>query len=128
MAIPTFQDLMLPLLKLASDGQEHSVASMREPLAELFGLTEEERRELLPSGQQSRFNNRVAWAKVYLQQAGLLEGTRRGHFRITERGKQVLQNAPERIDVSFLNRFPEFQEFRRRAPRSACQEGCLHYH
>lgn len=112
MPIPDFQSLMLPLLKFASDGREHSLAEARSPLADQFGLTEEERAELLPSGQQPRFNNRVAWAKVYLERAGILSKTRRGHFKITERGIQVLSRAFDCIDISFLQQFPEFDNFR----------------
>jgi restriction system protein len=112
MAIPDFQSMMLPLLRFAADGTEHSVAETRSPLADQFGLTDDERAELLPSGQQSRFNNRVAWAKVYLERAGLLAKTRRGHFKITPRGIDVLADPPQRIDIAFLKRFPEFDDFR----------------
>ncbi|MBI3461978.1 MAG: restriction endonuclease [Planctomycetes bacterium] len=119
MAIPDFQSLMLPLLKLAADGEEHSCADCRGPLADQFGLTEEQRKELLPSGQQSRLNNRVAWAKVYLERAGLLVKTRRGRFKIAPRGSQVLEDPPERVDIAFLKRFPEFADFRNKAVSSA---------
>lgn len=103
---------MLPLLQLAADGQEHSLADARTPLAEQFSLTEGERAELLPSGQQPRFNNRVAWAKVYLERAGLFSKTRRGHFKITDRGLSVLTSPPNRVDINFLKQFPEFDNFR----------------
>ncbi|HLJ10378.1 MAG TPA: restriction endonuclease [Planctomycetaceae bacterium] len=115
MAIPDFQSLMLPLLQLAADGQEHSLAESRTPLAQQFGVTEEERKELLPSGQQPTFNNRVAWAKVYLERAGLLLSTRRAHFQISPRGREVLQRPPTRIDIPFLNGFSEFADFRAKA-------------
>ena len=72
MAIPDFQTLMLPLLRFASDGNEHALSEAREALAEQFRLTEEDRATLLPSGRQAVFDNRVAWAKVYLQRGGLL--------------------------------------------------------
>jgi restriction system protein len=112
MAIPDFQTLMLPLLRIAADGAEHSLAESRSPLADEFGLTDDERAELLPSGQQPRFNNRVAWAKVYLERAGLFAKTRRAHFQITPRGTEVLADPPARIDIAFLKRFPEFDDFR----------------
>ena len=102
---------MLPLLRFSSDGSEHMLASARTPLADQFGLTDDERVELLPSGQQARFNNRVAWAKVYLERAGLFEKTRRGYFRITPRGLEVLATPPDRIDISYLRRFSEFDKF-----------------
>lgn len=110
MTIPDFQSLMLPLLQFAADGAEHSVAECRSPLSDQFGLTEDERAELLPSGQQSRFNNRVAWAKVYLERAGLLAKTRRAHFTITPRGIEVLADPPERVDISFLKRSTDLSE------------------
>lgn len=103
---------MLPLLHLAQDGNEHRLADTRLPLAEQFALTSHEQIELLPSGRQSRFNNRIAWAKVYLERAGLLEKTRRGHFRITSAGNNLLMNPPDRIDISFLKQYPGFDEFR----------------
>lgn len=74
--------------------------------------TQAERNELLPSGQQAIFNNRVGWANSYLKKAGLLESPRRGALRITARGRQILGDNPERIDVKYLERFPEFIEFR----------------
>lgn len=112
MAVPDFQSLMLPLLRLARDGKEHSLAEAREALATEFSLTNAEREELLPSGRQSKFSNRVAWAKVYLHQAGLLLSPRRGYFQISPRGAQVLQKPPNRIDIRFLEQYPEFVAFR----------------
>jgi restriction system protein len=118
MAIPDYQSLMLPLLELAGDGKEHSLREVTDLLASRFSLTEEERRELLPSGKQQLFNNRVAWAKTYLSQARLLESVGPGRFRITERGRELLRRRPQRIDVTLLNEFPEFVQFRtRRSPR-----------
>lgn len=116
MAVPDFQSLMMPLLHLAADGKEHSLAEAREHLAALLSLTPQDVGELLPSGRQTRFSNRVTWAKVYLEQSGLLDAPRRGHFVITERGREVLKSPPERIDIRFLERYPEFVEFR--SPRS----------
>jgi restriction system protein len=112
MAIPDYQSLMLPLLSFAADGEEHSVREAREHLAANLGLSDEERKELLPSGRQPVFDNRVAWAKTYLQQAGLLASPRRAHFQITERGRQVFAEKPAAIDTKLLDRFAEFVEFR----------------
>lgn len=112
MAIPDYQSLMLPLLDFAADGREHPLREARETLASRLGLSAEERAELLPSGRQPVFDNRVAWAKTYLQQAELLSSPRRGHFQITDRGRAVLAEKPAKIDVKFLDRFPEFVEFR----------------
>jgi len=110
--IPDFQTLMRPLLELASDGQIHSVRDVRGQLAERFKLTDEEKKQLLPSGRQPLFGNRVAWAKVYLQAAGLLDSPQRGHLKISDRGRRALQEAPERITIRYLEKFPDFTEFR----------------
>lgn len=118
MAIPDYQSLMLPLLSFAVDGEEHSVREARAHLAANLGLTDEEREALLPSGRQPVFDNRMAWAKTYLQQAGLLTAPRRAHFQITERGRQVLAKKPAAIDTRLLNRFPEFVEFRTSARKN----------
>jgi len=111
-AVPDFQSLMLPLLKLAADGQPHSLGEAREALATQFGLSDADRDEPLPSGNQSKFSNRVAWAKSYLQQAGLLTSPKRGYFQIGPRGEKVLMSPPGRIDIKFLEQYPEFVEFR----------------
>src|SRR5688572_1684094 len=102
MAVPDFQSLMLPLLKLASDGNEHGLADAIEGLAREFQLSNEDRTELLPSGRQPRFNNRVGWASTYLRKAGLLRMVRRGTFQLTDRGRQVLDETPSTIDLKFL--------------------------
>jgi len=114
MAIPDYETLMLPVLKLAGDGHEHRIRDVIAKLTDDFGLTEEEKQQMLPSGKQATFANRVHWARTYLVQAGLLEATKRAHFRITERGQKVLPEAPSRIDNEFLFRFSEFQQFRAR--------------
>ena len=103
---------MLPLLNTCANGQEWSMSAAREPVADHFDLSEEDRKELLPSGTQPRFNNRFAWAKIYLERAGLLTRTRRGHFTISPVGENVLKNSPGHIDISFLNQFEEFDNFR----------------
>ena len=103
MAIPDYETLMLPLLKVAGDGQEHRVSDVVDLLARDFKLTEEERQQLLPSGKQTTFANRVHWAKTYLGQAGLLEATRRAHFRITDRGRKVPKVRRASTTSTFLN-------------------------
>lgn len=112
MPIPDYQSLMLPLLRRLGDGAEHSLRDLITHLAEEFALTDAERKELLPSGQQPVFDNRVGWARTYMKKAGLLESPRRGCVRITPRGLDVLKEQPERIDVTFLERFEEFRAFR----------------
>ncbi|KJS39989.1 MAG: restriction endonuclease [Rhodospirillaceae bacterium BRH_c57] len=111
MSIPDFQTLMLPVLRTSADG-EVRIGDVVERLADQFKLTEEERADLLPSGKQTTFANRVHWAKSYLGKAGLVELTRRAHFRITDDGRQVLQSPPDRITIKFLEQFDAFKGFR----------------
>jgi restriction system protein len=111
MPIPDFQSFFKPLLEIAEDGKEHSLKEARQKIASSMKLTEEEIGELLPSGTQAKFDNRVAWAKIYLTKAKVLESPRRAYFKITERGRQLLNEELERIDVKILNRYPEFVEF-----------------
>src|SRR3990172_4693236 len=106
MPVPDFQSIMLPLLSLAGDRQEHTVAAAIQTLGEQLGLTDEDRKHLLPSGRQSMFDNRVGWSRTYLAKAGLLENTGRGRFRITARGLEVLNRAPAKIGVAFLSSSP----------------------
>ncbi len=123
MAIPDYQETMLPLLRFAGDGAEHSLRDAIEALAGEFKLSDEERRELLPSGQQEVFDNRVGWARTYMKKAGLLRTTRRGFFEITERGVDALKTKPARIDSKFLEQFQEFREFKAlRRPSAASGE------
>lgn len=122
MPVPDFQSHMLPLLELAGDGKVHSLVEAREVLASRFGLSDEDRAELLPSGRQRRFDNRVAWAKVYLEQACLLTTPRRGHFQITDRARALLKKKPERIDISLLEQYQEFRDFRHRKADSPSDE------
>ena len=115
MAIPDYQDIMLPLLKLTSDGEVHTVRSLKDTIAQHLQLSSDDLAHMLPSGQQSTFHNRVSWAKTYLFHAGLLEQVRRGHFTISQCGRQTLGESPERIDSAYLERFPEFLEFKGRS-------------
>ncbi|MBI2864238.1 MAG: restriction endonuclease [Chloroflexi bacterium] len=110
MAIPGFQSLMLPLLSIAADGNEHTLGDAVEILAAQLGLSNDERREIIPSGQL-KLENRVGWARTYLKKAGLLESTGRARFRIAQRGIEVLGNKPTGITVEFLKQFAEVREF-----------------
>jgi len=114
MTIPDYQTLMLPVLRLSSDQKEHKFRTTVDELAEEFGLTDEERTELLPSGSQAVFNNRVGWARSYLKQAGLLASPKRGYFNITDKGIELLSENPKIINISVLERYPEFMEFKAR--------------
>lgn len=112
MPIPDFQSIMLPLLRLCHDGSEYANREVLEALAVEFSLTDEERKLLLPSGQQRVFDNRVAWARAHMKMAGLLENTRRGVFHITARGKEVLSKELTELNLSFLRQFSEYQDAR----------------
>lgn len=117
MGVPDFQSLMLPLLQAVADGAEHGFGETVDRLAAEFKLTGEERAEMISSGQR-RFDNRVGWAITYLSQSGVLERTGRGRFQIAERGRQILAEKPERIDVKTLQQFPEYQKFKSRTKLS----------
>jgi restriction system protein len=117
MAIPDFQTVMLP--RLASDGAEHKLRDATHTLEDEFGLSEDERGALLPSRSQTVIHNRVAWASTYMRKAALLESTRRGYFKITSRGLQVLAVKPAKISVADLNKYPEFVEFHEAGRRSS---------
>jgi restriction system protein len=110
MAVPDFQSFFKPLLDIAADGKEHSMKEARELITKCMNIAEDDLRELLPSGTQTKYDNRIAWAKSYFVQANVFESPRRGWFRITERGKELLKKGHDRIDVKILNQFPEFVE------------------
>lgn len=118
MPIPDFQSVMLPLLALASDGQEHLPREAADVLAKHFALSGAERAELLPSGMQPVFNNRIGWARTFLKQAGLLDSPRRGVFKITNDGKKLLAEKPIRIDMKLLERYESYRAFRLRGKRA----------
>lgn len=111
--IPDYQSLMLPVLKAAVEEPIPSKQLIKK-LRNEFQLTEEEYEQLLPSGKQQTFDNRVHWAKTYLKQAGLVEYPKRGFHVATDLGKKVLQSSPSKIDNKFLKKFPSFQEFQSR--------------
>ncbi|MDR2709908.1 MAG: restriction endonuclease [Burkholderiales bacterium] len=113
MAIPTFEELFLPLLRLMEDEKEHPRYEVVRTLANQLQLNDAERKSLLPSGQQTVFDNRVGWARTGLIKAGMMESSRRGVMRITQRGKDILKENPPVIDIDFLKqRSPEFLEWR----------------
>ena len=118
MAIPDFQSLMLPVLRACAQG-EVKISDVIATLANELDLTGEELSELLPSGRQTKFANRVHWAKSYLSKAGLVTLTRRGHFELSEAGKQVLASPPSAINIRFLESFPSFHAFRESAARAS---------
>src|SRR5215203_4811256 len=117
-ALPDYQACMLPLLQITADSLEHTSSEVDDKLASHFGLTDEQRNELLPSGTQSAFYNRVRWAGTYLRKALLLKSTGKGRFQITQRGLDVVKSEPQMITRKYLLKFPEFVEFQRRSGAS----------
>jgi restriction system protein len=111
MPIPDFQTLMLPVLRSSANG-EVKISDVVDKVGVELQLTDEELSELLPSGKQTKFANRVNWAKSYLGKAGLITLTRRGHFQASDRGREVLKSPPPRITIAFLEAYPEFMVFR----------------
>jgi len=109
--IPDYQSIMLPLLEFISDGKEHKMRNVTDELAIQFGVTEEEQKELLPSGAAPVFYNRTAWAKTYLKKAGLIDSPKQGVVIISKRGLDVLSQKPSSINVKFLKQFSQFVEF-----------------
>jgi restriction system protein len=118
MAVPDFQSLMLPVLRRVADG-DISAPELRDHVASELGLSEDELAERLPKGGQSVFANRVAWANVYLQRAGLIEKAGRGTYRISEEGRALLAQQPDRIDLRTLSRYPSYSDWRRGRPAAA---------
>ena len=114
MPIPDYQTVMLPLLQLTADQKEHSMQDATDALAVQFELSEKEIMQLLPSARKRIFYDRVGWALTYLKKAGAITAPRRGRFEISQRGLDILKDPPDRISVSFLERFAEFVEFRTR--------------
>ena len=111
------------MLDLAADGKEHSIQEAREVIAKVMALPEADLQEPLPSGIQTKFENRVAWAKSYFIQAKVLESPRRSMFRITQRGLDLHKGGHQRIDIRILNQYPEFLEFHKaKSPKEEEQE------
>ena len=103
MPVPDFQSFFKPLLDIATDGKEHSLKEAREKIAEYFTLTDAHTAELLQSGNQNKFDNRVAMAKSYFVQAQVLESPRRCSCRITDLGKTLLGPGQSGISVRAVN-------------------------
>ncbi len=122
MSVPDFQTLMRPLLVVLDDGQDHVIKSVRADLAEHFALSQTDIDELIPSGRVTTFQNRVGWAATYLYRTKLIERPRRAVYRISERGRQVLEQNPERVDLGVLSQFEEFGEFRQAKTPSSDDE------
>ena len=111
MPVPDYQSFMVPLLELAEDKEEHTIKDAYRELSDTLGLSDQDRSELLPSGRQETYKNRIGWARTYLSKAGLLENTKRGCFRITDRGIDELEHHSDKISTAYLRKYDEFVEF-----------------
>lgn len=111
MSVPDFQSFFYPILKFSSDGLEHSLAEVRDFLTEKLSLNEEDKSEKVPSGTQTKFDNRIYWTKSYFIKAKLIESTKRSHFKITDRGLSFLQKFNSAISINDLKTISEFKEF-----------------
>lgn len=127
MAIPDYQELMLPLLELVAKSPYVSIRDAVEELSNRFTLTDEERRQLLPSGSQRVISNRIGWAKTYLKQAGLLISPKRGIIALTEQGRKTLGTHPTFIDKRFLEQFDAFRDFVRRKTNNGTTSESLNH-
>lgn len=112
--VPDFQSIMLPFLQMAGDNQEHSISEMMEYLADHFDLSQQDLDERIPSGRQTRFYNRVTWSGTHLKQAGLIDNVRRGYFKISDLGKELLNKNLPKIDLNVLAQYPGYIDFRNR--------------
>jgi restriction system protein len=117
--VPDFQTWFLPLLTRVADGKTHKMADLYEQLADDLGLTPEDRAQMLESGKQAVYENRIGWARTYLKKAGLLEAPSRGVIAITQRGRDVAAAPPPKLNVSYLRHYPEFVEFHTYKPDPA---------
>ncbi len=111
MSVPEFQAFMLPVLQTCRDGKEHHVREIMDLVAKQMNISSDDRRERLPSGRATKFDNRVLWASTYLRKAGLLESVARGKVKITANGLKVLDKKPARIDTKYLSQFDKFRDF-----------------
>jgi restriction system protein len=113
-AVPDFQSLMRPFLVILEDGEDHSIRTIREQLAEQLCLTQADIEQMLPSGKLTTVQNRVTWAATYLYRTRLVDRPKRAVYRITDRGRAVLEQNPERVNVEVLSRFKELKDFQAR--------------
>ncbi|MEX2444153.1 MAG: restriction endonuclease [Alkalispirochaeta sp.] len=120
--IPDYETLMLPILKALSNGETWRTREIVARMGQEFELSDEEMREMIPSGRAKLIQNRVGWACTYLRKAGLIESVRRGHNRISEAGRKILKDSPERIDNEYLTQFSSFQEFREKSDLAAAPD------
>ncbi len=113
MEFPDFQEVMLPLIKFASDGKPHRIKEGIEHIVKLYGLSNEERSIMLPSGAEPIIDNRVRWARFHLKKAGVFVDPMRGQFQITARGMQLIETNPSHINMKVLEQYPEYRSIKK---------------
>ena len=113
MSVPKYFEMHKPILQFLSDQKTHTLKEIKQYVAKEFKLTEGDMEEMLPSGRQTYFSNRVGWARTYLKKAGLIDSPAKASFRITTEGQAVLVENPPVIDNHFLSRYESFREFTR---------------
>ncbi len=106
MAVPGFQEMFLPFLQFLSDREVHHMREVKKALENYFELSEEDKQEMIPSGQSTRLANRAGWARTHLNKAGLVEQVTRGNYRISEEGMNLLQAPPPNLNLKFLDTIP----------------------
>ena len=114
MAVPDFQTMMLPVLTALADSKPHSVREVSATVAKAMSVSEADRQERLPSGNQTKWANRIAWIGTHFNFAGLIARPARAQMQITERGLKVLKENPTRVDLKVLQQFPDYLNARRR--------------
>jgi restriction system protein len=119
MAIPTYEQCMLPVIRVLADNEPKHRTQLSDMMADHFGLSVEEREQLLPSGKATIIKSRTGWALTYLKQAAIVASPKRGWYTLTQRGKDVLASNPQQVDSAYLQKFPEFLEFRARSRTDA---------
>jgi restriction system protein len=110
--IPDFQTITLPVLEIMSNEEEHLLQNLVTQISDKYNLTKKEREELVPSGAMSKIKNRTSWVLTHLKKSGLIYPIRRGVFKITEDGLNILKSKPERIDLKFLNKIPAYKNWK----------------
>ena len=111
MELPKYYEMHKPFLEYLKDGKQHTLKELKQYVGEKFNLTEEQLSEMLPSGRQTVFVNRIGWARTYLKKAGLIDSPVRATFIITNDGLEVLKDNPAVIDNTYLMKFESFREF-----------------
>lgn len=122
MPVPKYYQFFPSILDCLADGKEHNLKEVAEYCANKFNLSDEDKREALPSGQPT-YLNRVGWARTYLKKAGLIDRTSRSVYVITDLGEEAVKNGSSNVDLEYLRRFDSFNEFSN--PKNTQSDNCV---